>query len=273
MDLIEASANGGGSLASHAPWIIGVRVDTVQMADARAILDRFADERASAVVHLCNAWTSVLASRDPAYADILNAGSLNLPDGMSLVKACRLLGHREIRDRVYGPDLMLEMIDRGRELGHRHFLYGGADGTAHRLAARMEERFPDARIVGVVEPPFRLPTPAEEGELAHEIERSEADFVWVGLGTPKQDEFMERFRSRVKVGALIGVGAAFDFLSGRKPQAPRWMQGAGLEWAHRLASEPRRLWRRYLIGNTSFVLRFGAQLLSEPGGRPGGRAR
>jgi N-acetylglucosaminyldiphosphoundecaprenol N-acetyl-beta-D-mannosaminyltransferase len=254
------------------PEILGVRIDPVSTDEALEQLKRMIEARRSAAVHLCNAWNTVLASRDPAYRDVLRNGDLNLPDGMSMVWACRMLGFGEARERVAGMHLMTEALRTGVPHGTRHFLYGGGPGVAEGLAERLRETMPGVRIVGAVMPPFHPLEPAEERALAEQIMASGADLVWVGLGTPKQDLFIERFRTQVQVGALLAVGAAFDFLSGRKATAPRWMQRAGLEWAFRLGSEPRRLWRRYLVGNASFVLRLSGQLVRERRVPVGGRS-
>jgi N-acetylglucosaminyldiphosphoundecaprenol N-acetyl-beta-D-mannosaminyltransferase len=225
-------------------------------------------QRRSAAVHLCNAWNAVLASREARYADTLNAGTtnadtLNLTDGMSMVWACRLLGGPATSERVPGAQLMLAACEAGLDRGVRHYFYGGGPGVAEELAGRLTARFPGLQVAGTEMPPFRQLTDAEMAALADRVTRSRADLVWVGLGTPKQDYFIAHFQPLVRVGALLAVGAAFDFLSGRKAMAPAWMQRAGLEWIHRLASEPRRLWRRYLLGNTAFAFLLAKQLINQ----------
>jgi N-acetylglucosaminyldiphosphoundecaprenol N-acetyl-beta-D-mannosaminyltransferase len=191
---------------------------------------------------------------------ILNGAFLNTPDGMPMVWVGRWQGYRQM-ERVYGPDLMLALCDGTREAGWTHFLYGGAEGVAESLKERLERRFPGIRIVGTWTPPFRPLTAEEEAELAREIGRVKPDIVWVGLSTPKQEEFMAAQIERLETKLMIGVGAAFDFHSGRVRQAPRWVQRSGLEWLFRLGCEPRRLWRRYLRNNPRFVFRILCQLL------------
>jgi N-acetylglucosaminyldiphosphoundecaprenol N-acetyl-beta-D-mannosaminyltransferase len=171
----------------------------------------------------------------------------------------RLRGHRV--ERVYGPDVMLAACERGQALGHSHFFYGGVDGVAEQLAARLRARFPALRVAGSYAPPFRPLTDDEEREIAARINSSGADIVWVGLGTPKQDYWVARFRPLLEAPVLIAVGAAFDFHAGRVRQAPRWMQRSGLEWLFRLSQDPQRLWRRYLVGNPRFVYLVAQQLL------------
>ncbi|MGF7237808.1 MAG: WecB/TagA/CpsF family glycosyltransferase [Frankia sp.] len=240
--------------------VLHLRIDPMTMGDALTALDKMLVTRRSDAVHFCNAWNAVLAERDQDYAGTLNAGTLNLADGKSMVWSARLLGTHREQERVTGTAFMVAACERRTSFHTRHFLYGGEPGVATDLADRLRSQCPGIEIVGAESPPYRQLAPAEEDELAERLARSGADLVWVGLGTPKQDLFIERFRRRVDVGALLAVGAAFDFLAGRKAAAPSWMQRAGLEWAFRLVSEPRRLWRRYLIGNSVFLARFGMQL-------------
>jgi N-acetylglucosaminyldiphosphoundecaprenol N-acetyl-beta-D-mannosaminyltransferase len=199
------------------------------------------------------------ARRDPEFRRILNRSSLTTPDGMAIVWLLRWQGHRHV-ERVYGPDLMLAVCEAGLAKGYRHFLYGGEPGVADKLASRLRARLPGLQIVGALTPGFGQPTAEEDGREVEAIDDSRADIVWVGLSTPKQERWMAAHVGRVNAPVLIGVGAAFDFLSGRKPQAPRWMQRSGLEWLFRLATEPRRLWPRYRQ-YPLFVLLAVAQLL------------
>lgn len=172
-------------------------------------------------------------------------------DGTPLVWAARRAG-LDIEQRVYGPDLMRDVLDRGRAHDLRHYLYGSTPEVLADLEERLRSRLPGVAIAGTHSPPFRELTAAEEDEVVADILRSRAQVVWVGLGTPRQDDFVARMRDRLPV-PLVAVGAAFDFHADRKPQAPRWMMDRGLEWLYRLLTEPRRLWRRYLIGNPIFL--------------------
>ncbi len=217
--------------------------------------------------YLCHAAVSALmnARRDDAAARALAGSTLVLPDGMPVVWALRALGER-IEDRVYGPDLMLAACERSLETGARHFLYGGRDRDATvALAAGLRERFPGLAIAGSWTPPHRPLSEAEEDEVAGLIDGAGSDIVWVGLGSPKQELWMERMRPRLRAPVLVGVGAAFDFHAGRVSQAPGWMQRRGLEWAYRLSREPRRLGPRYLRDNPAFVAAFARQWLAERG--------
>ena len=230
----------------------GVRIDPVPMDAAVAAIRSAATERQALAVHLVNAYTLSLAVRDDAFRDLLDRGGLNLPDGMPLVWLGRRRGLDGLTDRVYGPDLTTAVCDRGREVGLRHYLYGGSPEVVERFAAQLRHRYPGITIVGVESPPYRELTADEGQALVDRIVASEADVMWVGLGTPKQDHFVDRFAPRLE-RPVVAVGAAFDFLAGAKRMAPRWMQRSGLEWLYRLLSEPRRLWRRYLVGNLVFL--------------------
>jgi N-acetylglucosaminyldiphosphoundecaprenol N-acetyl-beta-D-mannosaminyltransferase len=192
------------------------------------------------------------SQRDEELRRIHSHAGLVTPDGVPLLWLGRLRGFADM-DRVYGPDLMLRLCDRSPFRGYRHYLYGGGEGVPERLGARLSKRFPGLDIVGSYSPPFRPLTPEEDDEVVRRLNAARPDIIWVGLGTPKQERWMEAHRSRLRAPVLIGVGAAFDFHSGLKRQAPRWMQRGGLEWLFRLASEPRRLWRRYLVNNTWFI--------------------
>lgn len=193
------------------------------------------------------------AQRDPELLEIYRRSGLTTPDGMPLVWASHWAGASHV-DRVYGPDLMLELCARAADRGWRSFFYGGKPGVAELLAERLAARFPGLIVAGTESPPFRELSPEEDAAAVERINAARPDIVWVGLGTPKQERWMAAHTDRVLAPALIGVGAAFDIHAGLLPQAPRWMQRSGAEWLYRLAREPRRLWRRYLSNNPRFVL-------------------
>lgn len=206
-------------------------------------------------VHLCNAYTIALADKNPEFRSLLRRAALNLPDGKSVVWANQIL-HRDavVPDaRVYGPDLFLDVLARGRAAGLRHFLLGSTPEVLERLALELARRFPDAAIVGTSSPPFRQLSETETTEQIRLLSSSRAQIVWLGLGTPKQDWEAARLAATVPA-VFCAVGAAFDFVAGTKRQAPAWMQERGLEWLFRLATEPRRLGRRYVFGNARFLL-------------------
>jgi N-acetylglucosaminyldiphosphoundecaprenol N-acetyl-beta-D-mannosaminyltransferase len=203
--------------------------------------------------------TVMACGEDPELRAAVLGADFTVPDGQPLVWAINLLGHR-LRARVYGPALMERACVRAARTGTRFYLYGGRDEEA--LALLMENlrrHHPGLQIVGGHAPPFRALTPEEDAAVVADIERSGADVVWVGIGVPKQEKWMARMRDRLSAPVLIGVGAAFDFHGGLVPQAPGTLQRYGLEWAFRLAQEPRRLWRRYLRYNPRFIVGFAAQ--------------
>ena len=204
--------------------------------------------REARYVNVCTVHTVMECQRDARLRRIVNASGLSTPDGMPLVWLSRAHGHGAA-GRVYGPDLMLALCERG----HRHFLYGGAPGVAEQLATNLRQRFPSMTIAGTHTPPFRAADAEEDPQVLDAINASGADIVWVGLGTPKQDYWVARHRSRLTAPVLIAVGAAFDFHAGTLLQAPSSLQRIGLEWMFRLGCEPRRLWRRYLGLNPRYV--------------------
>jgi N-acetylglucosaminyldiphosphoundecaprenol N-acetyl-beta-D-mannosaminyltransferase len=203
------------------------------------------------------------AREDPDTMSAVLGATLAVPDGQPLVWALRLLGHPRAT-RVYGPDLMARFCARAARDGTPIYLYGGRSEQALRLLCeRLLERFPGLRIAGSFSPPFRALTAAEEERVVAEIDGCGAQVVWVGTGQPKQERWMSAMRPRLQAPLLVGVGAAFDFHAGIVPQAPRWMQRNGLEWAYRLIREPRRLWRRYASQNPRFLVGFARQYLRE----------
>jgi N-acetylglucosaminyldiphosphoundecaprenol N-acetyl-beta-D-mannosaminyltransferase len=200
---------------------------------------------------------------DPAMREALEGSTLTVPDGMPLVWAANALGE-DLRDRVYGPELMLRYCERSRDRGHRIFLYGGRDqGSLAQLTLNLRLRFPGIKIVGGYSPPFRALTDDEDNAIAAQINAARPDVVWVGIGVPKQEKWMARMRDRIEAPVLAAVGAAFDFHAGRVSMAPEWMQNRGLEWTYRIAQEPRRLLPRYLIHNPRFMAAFVRQMARE----------
>jgi N-acetylglucosaminyldiphosphoundecaprenol N-acetyl-beta-D-mannosaminyltransferase len=198
------------------------------------------------------------AQRDEAFRRVLSGALLNTTDGMPLV----WLGRQEVGrwvDRVYGPDLMLEMFRATQDGMFSHFLYGGIPGVAETLKHRLEARFPGVRIVGTHCPPFGPLSASETRALVEKVAAAKPDLFWVGLSTPKQEVFMAEHLPTLRCGVMLGVGAAFDFHSGRVKQAPRWVQRSGFEWLYRLSREPRRLWKRYCVNVPLFLARVALQ--------------
>ncbi len=232
--------------------VLGVRISAVNLSSATRRIETAIALGKKGYVCVRDAHGVIRCQRDARLRAIHNHAFLVTPDGMPLVWALRRAGYTDA-GRVYGPDLMLSLFRAGETSGLRHFLYGATAATLEKLQTRLLEKFPNARITGAYAPPFRALRPQEEAGIAERINRSGADIVWVGLGSPKQELWMAQMRGKLDASMLIGVGAAFDFHAGLKRQAPKAIQKSGLEWAFRLAHEPRRLWRRYAVTVPGFI--------------------
>jgi N-acetylglucosaminyldiphosphoundecaprenol N-acetyl-beta-D-mannosaminyltransferase len=219
------------------------------------------DSRTRRYVSVCPVHTVMECQRSLEMKRAVNQAGLATPDGMPLVWLSRWWQKQAPVERVYGPDLMLALCQRSVEHGYTNYFFGGAAGVPELLAEKLQVRFPGLSVVGAYSPPFRSVTPIEDAEIIAKINQAAPDIIWVGLGAPKQDLWMAAHREQLTAPVLIGVGAAFDFHTGRIPQAPRWMQQNGLEWLFRLWQEPTRLWYRYLAYNPLFVLLVLAQVL------------
>lgn len=229
----------------------GVPVDALTMEEAYAALSRLIHSRHGAGVHFVNSYTVSVAARERSYCERLQTGNLNLADGAPLSWMSRRLGLHG-GGRVAGPDFMAFVMDRGRAADLRHYLYGSTPNVLRLLSSRLQHQYPDLRIVGIESPPFRGLTHNEGRAFVDRVRASAADVVWVALGTPQQDVFVE-FHKEAAGCPLVAVGAAFDFISGTKGRPHTLVQRAGFEWAYRLITEPRRLWRRYLYGHPKFI--------------------
>ena len=232
--------------------LIGVPISAIDLPSAVQAIAGAIAARRRGYVSTCPVYTVMRAKEDAAVGAAISGAFLATPDGMPVVWAMRLLGARGV-GRVYGPDLMLALCECGLSEGWRHFFLGGAPGVPESLAENLRVRFPDLKIAGMYSPPFRPLARQEDIELVERLNAMDAEVVWVGLGSPKQDLWMAAHRERLNAPMLIDVGAAFEFLAGRMKQAPRWMQRSGLEWLFRFAQEPRRLARRYVVYNPRFV--------------------
>lgn len=185
--------------------------------------------------------------QDNELRKIFNSSGLTTPDGMSVVWILKMMGFRNV-GRVYGPDLMEAICKYSSENNrYRHFFYGGAKGIPEKLSEVLRSDYPKLNIIGTYSPPFRPLTPEEDEEIINRINDLSPEFIWVGISTPKQERWMASHIDRLNAPILIGVGAAFDFLSGTKKQAPKLIQRSGFEWLFRLINEPKRLWRRYIM--------------------------
>jgi N-acetylglucosaminyldiphosphoundecaprenol N-acetyl-beta-D-mannosaminyltransferase len=239
--------------------VLGVGISVINLQTAMTAITDAVRERRKGYICVTGVHGVMEAQTDQNFRRILNGAFLCTPDGMPMVWIGKLYGHCEMR-RVYGPDLMLDVCAWSETTGCRHFFFGGAPGVAEQLQQKLSARFPKLQIAGCFTPPFRALNAAEEKQLQEMVRAARPDIFWVGLSTPKQEKFMAEFLPRLDVTLMIGVGAAFDFHSGRVRQAPRWMQRSGLEWFYRLCQEPRRLATRYLQNNPLFALKIAGQL-------------
>lgn len=240
--------------------VLGVGISAINMRMTLELLDTWIRQKHHTYVCVTGVHGVMESQADPELRRIHNQAGLVTPDGMPMVWMSRLAGHKHV-DRVYGPDLMLAVCEASLQKGYRHFFYGGNEGVPELLRDKLQEKFPDLQVVGTYSPPFRPLTPEEDATIVARINAARPDIVWVGLSTPKQERWMAAHLGKVQAPVMIGVGAAFDFHAGLKPQAPRWMQRSGLEWFYRMVSEPKRLARRYLRNNPRFVMAVLMQLL------------
>jgi N-acetylglucosaminyldiphosphoundecaprenol N-acetyl-beta-D-mannosaminyltransferase len=240
--------------------VLGMRVNVTTYAGATSTIRDWASEGTSKYVCIASV-NNVMESYDsPQFQRVMNEADLVTPDGMPVVWGLRLLGNKNAT-RVYGPDLTPVLLEMAESSGLPVAFYGGAPEVLIRLLEVVASRFPRLQVAYSWSPPFRPLTPEEDARIVSEINQSGARIVFVGLNTPKQDYWMAAHRGRLQA-VMVGVGAAFDFLAGSKPQAPRWMMPLGLEWLFRLATEPRRLWKRYLKHNPRYVVLLMAQWLN-----------
>jgi N-acetylglucosaminyldiphosphoundecaprenol N-acetyl-beta-D-mannosaminyltransferase len=238
--------------------LLGMRVDGLRTSVAADAIVELASAGAGGVVCVATVHMVMEAFDSAEFQRSVNAAEMVTPDGVPLVWSLRRLGLVETR-RVYGPTLMRLTCRRAEERGLPIGLYGGSPEVLAQLRESLLERHPLLQIVFAASPPFRPASDAEDASSVEAIEASGARILFVGLGCPKQERWMAAHRESLPC-VLIGVGAAFDFLAGAKRQAPGFLQRAGLEWLFRLASEPRRLWRRYLIQNPRFIFHFAREL-------------
>jgi N-acetylglucosaminyldiphosphoundecaprenol N-acetyl-beta-D-mannosaminyltransferase len=238
------------------PWgerVLGQRVDPVTKTQAAdAVVRRALAGEPGAYVCLTNVHTTVESQRSAELRAAVDDAFLSVPDGMPLTWILRRRGHIET-EKVTGIEFMPLVASRGLEADLRHFFYGGAPGVAVRAGLRLEQMIPGVHVVGAAAPPFGDTPGWAKEELRDEVLRTRPHVLWVGLGAPKQELWMAQMAGKLDVPIMIGVGAAFDYISGSKPHAPTYLRHVGLEWLFRLAVEPKRLWRRYLLGNSTFV--------------------
>lgn len=248
----------GANLRTTA-MVIGVPIDAVEWEETLSRIAAWSAARESRYVCICNVHSVVTASRDVNFGVAVSRADMATPDGAPVAWMLRRVGFSG-QARINGPDLMWRYCARAAESGEQMYLYGGTPETLDALQERLLSNFPRLRIAGVYSPPFRPLTEAEDKAVVEKINGSGAGVVWVSLGCPKQELWMAAHRGRIQA-VMVGVGAAFDYHACALRRAPRWMQHAGLEWLHRLLTEPRRLWRRYLVTNSLFLFGAAKQLL------------
>jgi N-acetylglucosaminyldiphosphoundecaprenol N-acetyl-beta-D-mannosaminyltransferase len=241
--------------------ILGVEVSAIDMDIATATLEGWIRSETKNYVCITGVHGVMESRRDPTLCQIHNRAGMVTPDGVPLVWMAKHLGFKHT-SRVYGPDLMRRMSALSAQHNYRNYFFGGKQGTPERLRSAMLRTYPNLQVVGTYSPPFGPVSPAEDDAIVERINAAKPDIVWVGLSTPKQERWMAAHLDRLDAKVLVGVGAAFDFLSGEKSQAPTWMQRNGLEWLFRMATEPRRLSGRYLRNNPAFIYHAIRQLLN-----------
>jgi N-acetylglucosaminyldiphosphoundecaprenol N-acetyl-beta-D-mannosaminyltransferase len=241
--------------------ILGVDFSLLSYQDVMATILDWREKREKHYVALTPPYSVLMCHRDNELKKATESASLTLPDGVGIILAASILRYPH-HGRVTGPTLMLKACDCGRREEIRHFFYGGEPGVADSLAQRLKKNYPGLDVAGTYSPPFRELTPVEDAKIVQRINKTHPDIVWVGLGSPKQEKWMEKHLNKIMAAAMIGVGAAFDFHSGRVKWAPAWMRRVGVEWVYRLCREPKRMWRRN-VNTFAFLARVLYQYMQE----------
>lgn len=231
--------------------ILGTKINVTDMEKTVRYMEAHLEELKGHYICVSNVHTTVTAYRDPAYRAVQNGAAMNIPDGKPLSIVQYMRGEKEA-GRVPGPDLMPELFRLSEEKGYRHYFYGSTQETLDALKDKLSEKYPKMKIAGMYSPPFRPMTEEEDREAVERINAARPDFIWVGLGAPKQEKWMADHAGRV-CGVMLGVGAGFDFHAGTVKRAPKWMQEICMEWLYRIGQDPKRLLVRYLDTNFSFV--------------------
>lgn len=241
--------------------ILGIRVDAVQTPYIIQYMeDCIAKNTGHNYIVVANVDTIMQSKRNPKMQEAVNASSLSIPDGFPLLVMQRLYGN-PLGRRAYGPDLMKEFLKMAEKKEYSHFFYGATEATLSKLIKNLKALFPKILIAGVYSPPFRPLTQEEDDRIIEMINKAVPSVLWVGIGCPKQELWMYSHREKLNIPVMVGVGAAFDFFAGIKPQAPRWVRNNGFEWLFRLITEPKRLWRRYLVNGSLFIYYAGIEVL------------
>lgn len=231
--------------------IMGVNIAAINMKWLVAFTKTHLKELSGDYMCVSNVHTTVMSFDDPTYCAIQNGGIMAIPDGGPLSSVGRKRGFKTMR-RTTGPDYMNEIFQISVEHHFKHFFYGSTQDTLDVLKYKLEEKYPKIEIAGMYSPPYRGLTKEEDDEIIRMISEANADFVWIGLGAPKQERWMADHQWRVK-GFMVGVGAGFDYFADKIKRAPKWMQKCNLEWLYRLFQEPKRLFKRYFYSNPKFI--------------------
>lgn len=231
--------------------ILGVNISVTNMNDTVKYIENNLESLKGNYICVSNVHTTVMSYEDKAYRNIQNSGVMALPDGGPLSVVSRKKGFKEAK-RVTGPDLMEEIFKISEEKGYKHYFYGSTEETLDELKIKLIQKYPKLQIVGMFSPPFRKLTEWEDVEITNKINETNANFIWVGLGAPKQEIWMFNHKNKVN-GLMLGVGAGFDYHAEKIKRAPKWMQNNNLEWVYRLLQDPRRLYKRYLTTNFKFL--------------------
>lgn len=231
--------------------ILKTRINVTSMQDTLAYIDAHLDELRGRYICVSNVHTTVMSYENEHYRAVQNGAAMALPDGAPLSKYSRMKGFAGAQ-RVTGPDLMTELFRISGQKGYRHFFYGSTQETLDGMKAALARNYPGAAVAGMYAPPFRPLTEEEDQKIIEQINQTKPDFIWVGLGAPKQEEWMAAHQGKLNAPA-VGVGAGFDYLAGNIKRAPRYMQVLCLEWLYRLLQDPKRLWKRYVTTNLKFI--------------------
>lgn len=231
--------------------ILKTKINVTNMADTLAYISRHLDQLRGCYICVSNVHTTVMSYESGSYRRIQNSAAMALPDGAPLSGYSRFAGYKDA-ERVTGPDLMTALLQMSGQKGYRHFFYGSSQQTLDNMKAAIQRDYPDVEVAGMYSPPFRPLTEKEDKEITALINSARPDFIWVGLGAPRQEQWMYDHRGRLDAVA-IGVGAGFDYLAGNIKRAPRLMQMLCLEWLYRLLQDPKRLWKRYVTTNFKFM--------------------
>lgn len=231
--------------------ILGVNINVTNMKDTVKVITENLEEIKGNYICVSNVHTTVMSYEDEDYKAIQNGGFMAIPDGKPLSIVSKKRGFKDA-ERVTGPDLMEEIFKISEENGYSHYFYGSTQETLDILEKKLKQKYPNIKISGMYSPPFRKLTEEEDKEIVNNINKVNVDFIWVGLGAPKQEVWMSDHKNRVN-GLMLGVGAGFDYHAGSISRAPKWMQNMSLEWLYRLMQDPKRLLKRYMSTNIKFI--------------------